>query len=81
VNPYGRVKGRIKDPQRDGNSRERPTVLTLILDLWEFPENEPTIKEHTQACSTLPAHVVEGCNAFSQCERMHLILQSLDVSG
>jgi hypothetical protein len=57
VNPYVRVKRRIKDPQRDGNTTERPTVLTLILDLWEFPGNDPTIKEHAQACSTLPAHM------------------------
>jgi hypothetical protein len=46
--PYGRVRGRIEDPEGDSNPTRRPTVSTN-LDLWELPETEPPTKKNTEA--------------------------------
>ena len=45
---YGRVEGKIKGPEVDGNPTERPTESTN-LDPWELSESEPPTKEHTWA--------------------------------
>jgi hypothetical protein len=40
---YGRVEGKIKGPEVDGNPTERPTESTH-LDPWELSESESPTK-------------------------------------
>jgi hypothetical protein len=44
--PYGRVKGRIKETGGNGNPIGRQTVST-ILDPWELSDTKPPTKDHT----------------------------------
>jgi hypothetical protein len=43
---YGKIWGRIEDPEGDRNSTERPSEATN-LELWVLLETEPPNKEHT----------------------------------
>jgi hypothetical protein len=43
---YGRVEGRIKDPEIDENPIGSPTESTN-LQAWELSESKPPTKEHT----------------------------------
>jgi hypothetical protein len=54
--PYGRVRGRTKIAERDGNPIGRKTVSNN-LDPSELPETKPKPKEHTWTGSWLQAHV------------------------
>jgi hypothetical protein len=60
--PYGRVRGRIRDTEGDGNNIGRPTVSTN-LDSWELPETKSPTKEHTGAALS-PRHI---CNRGLPC--------------
>jgi hypothetical protein len=44
--PYGRLWGRIADPEGDRNSTGRPRESTN-MDPWELSETKPPTKKHT----------------------------------
>ena len=55
-NPYGRVRGRIKAAEGNGNPIRRPTV-SINLDPWKISETDLQDKEHAQAGPRRLAHM------------------------
>ena len=74
---YGRVRGRIKGAEGDGNPIGRATVRTNP-DPLELSETKPPTKEHAQAGLRFPqpycTYVAQDCLVRPQWERMSLIL-------
>ena len=51
-----RLGGKIEEPEKDMDSKRRPTESTN-LDLWGLPETEPPTKKHTGAGSKPLTHM------------------------
>lgn len=81
----GRVRWRIAGPRDNRECTERPTESTKV-DPWGLPETEPSNKEQAQAGPTPPPPNVTDVQlgltiVWPQWEKMHLVLQWLDVPG
>jgi hypothetical protein len=55
-NPYGWIRGTIKEAEGDGDPKGKPAV-SMNSDPFELPETEPPTRQNTWTGSKPPAHI------------------------